>query len=132
MTAYEQPELIIGYYTISPKHINTSDLPPELTQRLPRYNELGVTLLGRFAIAEMYQRSNYKFGQHLLNDVKYKVWNLATGSFGIVVDILVGEKGNPTGFYLAYDFLPFPDNSKKLFLPMKTLEMTLRAAGLID
>jgi hypothetical protein len=59
------------------------------------------------------------------------VWNLATGSFAIVVDVLTGEKGDPTGFYMNYDFMPFADNPKKLFLPMKTVEQTLRQAGLI-
>jgi hypothetical protein len=131
LTADEVPDEILGYYTISPKHINTTDLPPELTKRLPKYNELGVTLLGRFAIAEEFQRAGFGLGTFLLNDVKYRVCNLGTGSFGIVVDVLVGEKGDPTAFYLSYDFIPFPDNPRKLFLPMKTIEQTLRKAGLI-
>ena len=131
LTASDPPRQILGYYTISPKHINTTDLPSELTRKLPRYNELGVTLLGRFAIAEAYQQGDFGLGRHLLTDVKYRVWNLATGSFAIVVDVLMGEKGDPTGFYLKYDFMPFVDNQKKLFLPMKTVERTLRDANLI-
>ncbi len=138
LTAEEVSNGILGYYTISPKHINTTDLPSELTKRLPKYNELGVTLLGRFAIAEEFQRTGHGLGTFLhglgtflLNDVKYRVWNLATGSFGIVVDVLVGEKGDPTDFYRSYDFIPFLDNPRKLFLPMKTIEQTLRKAGLI-
>jgi len=131
LTAEEVPDGILGYYTISPKHINTTDLASELTKRLPKYNEIGVTLLGRFAIAEEFQRAGLGLGTFLLNDVKYRVWNLATGSFGIVVDVLIGEKGDPTDFYRNYDFIPFPDNPRKLFLPMKTIEQTLHKAGLI-
>jgi len=131
LTTAEHPEAILGYYTLSPKHITTSDLPNELTKRLPRYNEIGVTLLGRFAIAEQFQRRGLGLGGHLLTDAKHRVWNLSTNSFGLLVDVLIGEKGDPTDFYLGYDFQPFPDNRTKLFLPMKTIERTLREAGLI-
>lgn len=130
LTAEELPGRIVGYYTISPKHINTFDLPADLTRRLPKYNELGVTLLGRFAIDEEF--SGKGIGAHLLTDIKLKVWNLSTGSFGIVVDVLIGEKGDPTAFYLKFDFIRFPDTEKKLFLPMKTIEQTLKKAGLIS
>jgi hypothetical protein len=131
LTAKELPGRIIGYYTISPKHINTSDLPSELTRKLPRYNELGVTLLGRLAIDQDFA-TNKGLGSHLLTDVKYKVWGLQTGSFGIVVDVLIGETGDPTEFYLKHDFIQFSDTPNKLFLPMKTIQQTLKAGGLIE
>ncbi len=52
LTCLEQPGRILGFYSLSSKQIDVSDLPPELTKKLPKYNSLGATLLGRFAIDE--------------------------------------------------------------------------------
>lgn len=137
LTRAEKPQEIIGYYTLSTRHIPVNDMPAELSKRLPRYNHLGVTLLGRFAIAEKYQSTTapkQSLGALLLTDVKLRTYKAAqsVASFGLLVDVLVGEKGDPTGFYLKYDFQRFPHNQSRLFLPMKTIEKTLRAANLID
>jgi hypothetical protein len=136
LTSKERPAEIIGYYTLSPKHIKTADLPIELTGRLPRYNNIGVTLLGRFAIADKYQsatRKDLRLGTLLLNDAKFRAWRASQeiGSFALIVDVLVGEKGDPTAFYLRYDFIQFPNKPNQLYLPMKTIEKSLRTSGLI-
>ena len=39
-------------------------------------------------------------------------------AFAVIVDAKHGAEG----FYLKYDFLPFPDEKNRLFLPMKTIE----------
>jgi len=88
LTAKDRPAQIIGYYTLSPKHIKTADLPAELTRKLPWYSNIGVTLLGRFAVAEKYQsnkRKDLKLGQLLLNDAKLRAWKASKeiGSFQI-------------------------------------------------
>jgi hypothetical protein len=133
LTSIEEPTRILGYYTLSANRIYIGDLAKELTKRLPKYDDIGVTLLGRFAISDSLQVSSLRLGAHLLMDAKLKAWQASrvVASFGMIVDVLVGEKGDPSGFYLKYDFLPFPDKPKKLFLPMTTIEKTLRACGLI-
>lgn len=137
LTLEENPSEIVGYYTLSGKQINISDLPTQITKKLPKYNSIGATLLGRFAVDEKYQSSTcpgQKIGSLLLNDAKLRAWNASksVGSFALVVDVLVGEKGDPTGFYLKYDFIQFQDDQSKLFLPMSTIEKTLQSAGLIS
>lgn len=137
LTSKEFPTEIIGYYTLSPKHIKTADLPAALTRKLARYSDIGVTLLGRFAIAEKYQRDRRKdlrLGELLLNDAKLRAWRASqdVGSYALIVDVLIGEKGDPTRFYLRYDFLQMPDKPTQLYLPMKTIEKTLRDSRLID
>jgi len=53
-------------------------------------------------------------------------------SFGLVVDVLTGEKGDPTGFYVKYDFRPFPEDATKLILPMSAIEKSLKILRLIS
>lgn len=132
----ENPSEIAGYYTLSNKQINTSDLPDAVTKKLPRYKSIGATLLGRLAVTEKFQSANCP-GQHigamLLNDAKLRAWNASksVGSFALIVDVLVGEKGDPTNFYTKYDFVQFPEDRRRLYLPMCSIEKALRASGLI-
>jgi hypothetical protein len=137
LTLKVDPSVIVGYYTLSNKQILVGDLPQELTKKLPKYNSLGATLLGRFAIDAKYQHDycpGLGFGKILLTDAKLRAWKASqsVGSFALIVDILVGEKGDPSEFYRKYGFLPFPSDTTKLFLPMATIEKTLRHASLIS
>ncbi len=136
LTSAEQPSKILGYYTLSSNHVQTDDLPKELSKKLPKYDSIGVTLLGRFAIDETYQskqKTNLRLGEHLLADAKLKSWQASrvVASYALIVDLLVTEKSNPTGFYKKYDFVLFPDQVNKLYLPMTIIEKTLRLSGLI-
>src|SRR4051812_37026470 len=45
----DQPSRIAGFYTLSAAEISATNLPENVTRRLPRYPELPVTLLGRLA-----------------------------------------------------------------------------------
>jgi hypothetical protein len=133
LTSHEKPNSIMGYYTLSASSIQIDNLPDEIAIRLPKYKHVGVTLLGRFAIAEQFQKKGLKLGEHLLVDAKLKTWKASqvVASFALVVDILTAEKGDPTDFYLKYDFIAFPKTNNKLYLPMKTIERMLKANGLI-
>lgn len=133
LTSKEAPQRILGFFSLSSNRIRTDDLPKELTNKLPGYDNIGVTLMGRFAVIDSFQRGNLRLGEHLITDAKLKVWRASrmVASFGMVVDVLVAERGDPTSFYLKYDFVAFPDTVNKLYLPMITIEKTLRAEGLI-
>ena len=43
------PGVIAGYYTLSQTSITLRDLPGAIAKKLPRYPELGATLIGRLA-----------------------------------------------------------------------------------
>lgn len=62
----EEPEVVIGYYTLSTQQIEAGELPDELRKRTGRYRRIGATLLGRLAIAKRYQSK--KLGAFLLVD----------------------------------------------------------------
>ncbi len=136
LTCIEKPSKILGYYSLSSNRIQTDDLPKELSKKLPKYGGMGVTLLGRFAIDETYQskqKTNLRLGEHLLTDSKLKSWQVSrvVASYALIIDVLIGEKGDPTDFYKKYDFVPFPDHANKLYLPMTKIEKTLQMSGLI-
>ncbi|MBU6451541.1 MAG: GNAT family N-acetyltransferase [Cyanobacteria bacterium REEB67] len=130
------PSEIVGYYSLASNRISVSDLPDSMRKKLPKHPFLGVTLLGRLAVSESYSRAinpEFKFGETLLTDAKLRAYRASrsVASYAMVVDVLVGEKGDPSDFYRKYDFVSFPDNPKKMFLSMETIGLTLRSAGLI-
>lgn len=137
LTAVNEPSEILAYYSLSSNRIQINDLPKELSKRLPKYESIGVTLLGRFAVDEAYQRNqqpDLRLGEHLLTDAKLKAWKASrmVASYAMIVDVLITEKGDPTNFYTRYDFLPFSDKPNQLYLPMATIEKSLRLSNLVD
>jgi GNAT superfamily N-acetyltransferase len=115
---------IAGYYTLSAASLKGDDLPAELLKklRLPRYPELPGTLIGRLAVDVAYRGQG--LGELLLLDALKRSWlgSRQVASLGVIVD---AKDESARRFYLRYDFLPFPENDKRLFLPMRTLEKLL-------
>lgn len=110
---------ILGYYSLSAFSIHLGELPPDVAKRLPRYPDVPATLLGRLAVNQGYQGQG--LGELLLMDALYRSLDQSyrVASFAIVVDAI---NDNATDFYLHFEFLPFPDHPKRLFLPLKTIE----------
>lgn len=135
LTFKEKPETIIGYYSLSSLLVPVDGLPEAIRKTLPNYKAIGATLMGKLAVAENWQRDKcgLRLGEYLLIDAMYLVWLAShqVASYALVVDLLVGEKGDPTDFYTRYNFTPFQDNPARLFLPLTTIEQTLRASGII-
>jgi hypothetical protein len=61
---------IIGYYTLSMTSIDLGELPQAIAKKLPKYPLIGVTLIGRLAVANYYQGLGW--GKILLMDALYK------------------------------------------------------------
>lgn len=112
---------IIGYYTLSMSGINLENLPQETAKKLPRYPIVGVTLIGRLAVAQDYK--GYGWGKMLLMDALYKSLEASfkTASFAVVVDAIDEQAVN---FYQRFDFQPFPEQPRKLFRTMKNIAQT--------
>jgi predicted N-acetyltransferase YhbS len=109
---------VVGYYTLSALSVVMGDLPAEVVRKLPRYPEVPVTLLGRLAVDTHHQGRG--LGEHLLMDGLSR--SLATSahvaSFAVVVDAIDEEA---CAFYRHFEFLPFPDQPRRLFLPMRAI-----------
>lgn len=134
LTCEEEIGEIVGYYSLSSAHLRSDDLPPDLMKRLGHYGVIPATLLGRLAVAEKFQQNkDLRVGETLLIDAMVKTYNASrnVASFGMIVDVLVGEKGDPTGFYEKYGFSKCIATTGKMYLPMKTIEEILKAADLV-
>jgi predicted GNAT family N-acyltransferase len=109
---------IIGYYTLSMSGIYLDQLPPNVAKKLPRYPIVGVTLLGRLAVANDYK--GYGWGKLLLIDALHRSFSVSktTASFAVVVDAIDDDAVN---FYQRFEFQLFPDQSQKLFRTMANI-----------
>lgn len=111
---------VAGYYTLSAASLKGDDLPVELVKklRLPRYPELPATLIGRLAVDQSFR--GRRLGELLLLHALRRCWlgSRQVASLGVIVD---AKDGAARRFYPHYEFLPFPENDRRLFLPMQTI-----------
>lgn len=107
---------VAGYYTLSAMSINVSDLPPQITKKLPKYQMLPATLLGRLAVAENYQGKG--LGERLLMDALHRSWQNEIATMAVVVDAI--DK-SACSFYERYQFMRLSNYPNRLFLPMATI-----------
>lgn len=117
-----EPDVVIGYYTLSAQQIQAEELPEQLRKRAGRYRRIGATLLGRLAVAQAHQGK--KLGAFLLVDALRRSLEgtKTVMSFGVVVDA-IGD--HVVAFYTKLGFVSLSSN--RLFLPMKTIERNFRS-----
>lgn len=111
-------QVLAGYYTLSATSLRLGALPPEVSEKLPRYPLVPATLLGRLAIDAGYQGK--KLGAFLLMDALQRscTQSQTIASMAVVVD---AKDEGAVRFYERYGFIKFPDQPHRLFLPMKTI-----------
>ncbi len=110
---------IKGYYTISSGSISNDLIPNSFRKKLPKsYLSIPTILLGRLAIDVKYQSQG--LGKVLLIDALERCFDISdsVGTFAVIVDPM---DYNAELFYKKYGFIKLPD-SKKMFLPMKTIK----------
>jgi GNAT superfamily N-acetyltransferase len=114
---------VAGYYTLSATAVRLEELPPAIAEKLPRYPLVPATLLGRLAVDE--RQRGKGLGELLLMDALYRSWRLSVeiASVAVIVD---AKSHDARAFYLHYDFLPFPEQKQRLFLPMGLIERLFR------
>ena len=126
LTAASSPDQIAGYYTLSAAGVELGDLPERLAKRLPRYATIPVVLLGRLAIDRRYQGQG--LGRVLVFDSFHKTLEIRErgGAWGVIVDAL--DEG-ATAFYERNGFDRFPNQPRRLFIPLRDARAALVAAG---
>jgi GNAT superfamily N-acetyltransferase len=109
---------IIGYYTLSMSGINLEELPEEMIKKLPKYQIIGVTLIGRLAVNRDYK--GFGWGKLLIMDAFQRSLNIskATGCFAMIVDAIDDDA---VRFYQRFDFKTFPDSTDRLFRTMQSI-----------
>lgn len=112
---------IAGYYTLSQYSVDAGELSPEVAKKLkvPRYEKLPATLLGRLARSREFKGSG--IGELLLMDALKRALDHSknVASLAVVVD---AKNERARRFYEAYGFLGLPDHPNRLFLAMQTIE----------
>lgn len=118
----DQPQQVIGYYSLSAGSLDAEKLPERLRQRLPRY-PVPVVLLGRLAVATSHQGQGV--GSILLADALKRIGQASQvmAVYAVVVDALNDQAA---AFYRQFGFTSLPSQPMKLFLPMDLI------TGLID
>lgn len=112
---------IAGYYTLSQYAVDVGDLTAELARklRIPKYDVLPATLLGRLARDLKFKAQG--LGEMLLMSALklalYHSKNIA--SLAVVVDA-IDEKARE--LYLKYGFIDVEGHTKRLFLPMRSIQ----------
>jgi len=112
---------IAGYYSLSQYAVDAGKLPEELTRRLrlPKYEKLPATLLGRLARSEKFRGAG--LGEILLMDALNRAMehgrNIA--STAVIVD---AKDERAAEFYRSYGFVELLDHPNRLFIPMRTVE----------
>lgn len=108
---------IAGFYTLAAASIPVTDLPAELSGRLPRYPSIPAVLLGRLAIdAEYHGRG---LGGALLADALARTLAAGIGVYTMLVD---AKDDAAVAFYRHHGFLAFGDAPRRLFLPVATAQ----------
>lgn len=111
------PKRIIGFYTLSATSVLLSELPEEVTKKLPRYPEIPAILVGRLARDIQYPG----VGALLLSDAMARCVRVASEIAASL--IVVDSKGDAaTRFYEKFGFLSLPNLAGQMFLPMRTAE----------
>jgi len=113
---------VLGYYTLSASVVTLTDLPDELTRKLPRYPQLPVTLLGRLAVDQ--SARGQRLGEHLLLDALHRSLTHADeiAAMAVVVD---AKDENAAAFYRHYGFIPLQAQPRRLYVPMRVVAQLL-------
>ncbi|MBS7690738.1 GNAT family N-acetyltransferase [Pseudomonas lalucatii] len=116
-TAAEQPNSIVGYYTLSTLSIELGQLPNALARKLPRH-PVPAALLGRLAVGQAAQR--HGVGKILLVDAIKRTLAVSDeiAIYTMVVDAI---NDRAQYFYEQFGFSPLGSGSQRLFLPLKSI-----------
>jgi GNAT superfamily N-acetyltransferase len=118
LIAEDEPQTILGYYTLAATALSPGDVPEAARRHVPRYPLVSATLIGRLAVTSRYQGSG--LGALLLADALCRAYASAgtVGSSMVVVEALDERAAR---FYTAHGLLQLPD-SLRLIMPMRVIE----------
>jgi len=111
----EQPDSIVGYYTLSSLSIEISQLPQVLARKLPRH-PVPAALLGRLAVHQAAQ--GHGVGKMLLVDA---IKRTLAVSDEIAIYAMVVDAIDVRAHYEQFGFSLLSTASQRMFLPLKSI-----------
>jgi GNAT superfamily N-acetyltransferase len=122
----ERGRQIVGFYTLAPHAVESAEADLRLGAGMPRRRPIPVILLARFALDRSEQGAG--LGGDLLRDALARCAAAADGIGGRAV--LVHAKDDAAvRFYQRYGFRSLPENPNHLYVLMKDLRASIKAAG---
>lgn len=107
---------VAGFYTLSAAQIPLPDLPERLAKKMPRYDAIPASRIGRLAIDKRYQKRG--LGSVLIADALKKSSDASMGVYAVLVD---AKDDNATAFYQRHGFTSCLSRPQTLFLPLGTV-----------
>lgn len=113
--------LLAAYYTIAAAGLPITELPHEMTKRLPRYPSLPAVRIGRLAVDLKFRGRG--LGAALLSDAILRTLQAPPAVYTLLVD---AKDEVAAAFYRHHGFLPLVSQPRTLFLPPATAQKLLR------
>ncbi|TLU84809.1 MAG: GNAT family N-acetyltransferase [Chlorobium sp.] len=105
-----------GYYTLSAAQIPLPGLPKEIARKMPRYDAVPASRIGRLAVDRRYQGKG--IGSALIADALLRSSHSSMAVYALLVD---AKNEQAEAFYLHHGFIPCIGALHTLFLPLKTI-----------
>jgi ribosomal protein S18 acetylase RimI-like enzyme len=115
-----ETEIVAGFYTLASAGIPMTDLPPEMTKRLPRYASVPAVRIGRLAVDLRFRRKG--LGGALLINAASRVFSSDAATYALLVD---AKNDQAVAFYEHHGFERFVSQPRTLFLALATAEKSL-------
>ena len=120
LTDSEQPESILGFFTLSLCEVRAEKLSPKLAKKYPS-NVPGVRL-ARLAVAKEWQRQG--IGEILMIEAMQRTLLIAE-NVGIISLFVDAKDEAAKAYYDRYGFVSLEDTPLELFLPLATIKQFL-------
>ena len=108
-------KLVAAYYTLASASLPMTDLPAELSRKLPRYASVPAALIGRMAVDRNFQGRG--LGAAMLADAIQRVLAAAPTVYAFLVD---AKDERAAAVYRHHGFIPVAGRPRTLFLPVGT------------
>jgi len=102
--------------------LSVGEVAPELARKLPRYPQLPVTLIGRLAVD--LRLKGQGCGEFLLMDALHRSLGHSAEIAAMAV-VVEAKDETAAAFYRHFDFQPLLASARRLYLPMKTVQVLL-------
>jgi ribosomal protein S18 acetylase RimI-like enzyme len=122
--AIDAAGMLAGYYTLAAASLPLTELAPENSRRLPRYDALPAGLVGRLAVDITFRGQGV--GSALLVDAIARVLRAEPAIFALIVD---AKDETALGFYRHHGFQPFANRPMSLYLPLAEAARQLSTTG---
>lgn len=117
LTASDQPDVILGFFTLTLCEAKAEQLPEAYSRRFPGH-ALPAVRLARLTVARSRRKEGY--GRLLLGEAIHRTLLISdqAGLIGLFAD---AKDAGARSFYERFGFVPLRDYPLRLFLPRETL-----------